>query len=59
MASPKRAGAPEDEITDEMISAGLAEMDDFDLMEVRESQRRAIELISRVYRAMHRSRLQE
>ena len=44
------AGAPD--VTDEMISAGLAEIDGFDLQEAWESQSACIDLISKVYRAM-------
>jgi hypothetical protein len=53
-ASAAEAGAPE--ISDEMIAAGLAEIDGFDLLQAWESQSAQIDLISRVYRAMHISR---
>lgn len=55
--TPECTGAPE--ITAEMIAVGLAEMDGFELLDAWESQAARIELISRVYLAMFRSRDKE
>ncbi len=52
-APPAEAGAPEVEITNEMLEAGAAEIDGFDLQDAWDSPSARDDLISRVYRAMH------
>jgi hypothetical protein len=59
VSDPSGTGAPELEITSEMIEAGIGAIKPFDLDEAAESQAACIDLISRVYRAMHRSHSRE